>query len=336
MDADSVVNEEPIVEAVEVSEEANESTFDMESATDSIANDLFNRGEKEEPEEIEEEAAEEVAEKEEIEEEKEEKEEVEKKAAPASWKKDMHETWEKLDPKAQEYIETREAQMKEGLDTDRNDANLGRTMRDTMAPFHEFLQKKGMDEPTAVKNLMNIHYQMDNAPDDHKIQLLHQLASSYGLNLTGEQQEIDPNVKALQEEMNGMRSILNERNQADLQVARERVVKEVEDFASDPKHSYFEEIEGDVATFITAGMTLEDAYEKAVWANPITRQKEINRINEEEGSAKIEEARKKSEALKKAKATNVKSRDTKYSPTEKTGTMEDTMKAAMKEINSRG
>ena len=333
MDADSVEN--VVDTGPEVDPIADESTFDMESATESIADDLFHRGEKEETEEVSEDAEIKAEEEktEEIEEEKEE--EVEKKAAPASWKKDMHETWDGLDSKAQEYIETRESQMKEGLETDRNDANLGRTMRDTMAPFHEFLQKKGMDEPTAVKNLMNIHYQMDNAPDEHKIQLLHQLASSYGLNLTGEKQEIDPNIKSLQDEMSGMRSILNNRNQADLQVARERVVKEVEEFASDPKHSYFEEIEGDVATFITAGMSLEDAYEKAVWANPITRQKEMNRINEEKGATQLEEARKKAEKLKKAKATNVKSRDTKYSPTEKTGTMEDTMNDVMKDIRSR-
>lgn len=334
MDADSVVDTGPEVtqQSDNIGEEAAESTFDMESATESIADDLFHRGEKEEVEED----IEEEDEPEEIKAEKEPEEEVEKKAAPASWKKDMHETWDKLDPAAQEYIETRESQMKEGLETDRNDANLGRTMRDTMAPFHEFLQKKGMDEPTAVKNLMNIHYQMDNAPDEHKIQLLHQLASSYGLKLDGEQQEIDPNIKSLQDEMQGMRTILNERNQADLQVARERVVNEVEAFASDPKHPYFEEIEGDVATFITAaGMSLEDAYEKAVWANPITRQKEMNRINEEKGATQLEEARKKAEAAKKAKAANVKSRDTKYSPTEKSGTMEDTMKDVMKEIRSR-
>ena len=331
MDADSVevVNEEPIVEAVDT-----ESTFDLESATDSIADDLFNRGEK--SDESPDEPTDEVEAPEATEEPEEEKEpEVEKKAAPASWKKEMHETWDKLDPTAQEYIETRESQMKEGLETDRNDANLGRTMRDTMAPFADFLNKKGMDEPTAVRNLMNIHYQMDNAPDEHKIQLLHNLAASYGLNLTGEQKEIDPNIKSIQDEMQNMRSILNERNQADLQVARERVVSEVEAFASDPKHSYFEEIEGEVATFITAGMSLEDAYEKAVWANPITRQKEMNRINEEEGATKIEEARKKAEVLKKAKAPNVKSRDTKYSPTEKKGTMEDTLNAVMKDIRSR-
>lgn len=333
MDADSVVNDEPIVEAAE--ETVEDTGLDVASAAESIADDLFNRGEKEEvePEEENEDEPEIKAEEEKPEEDPEE--EVAKKAAPTSWKKDMHEAWDKLDPAAQDYIETRESQMKEGLETDRNDANLGRTMRDTMAPFSEFLSKKGMDEPTAVKNLMNIHYQMDNAPDEHKIQLLHQLASSYGLNLTGEKQDIDPNVKALQDEMSGMRSILNERNQADLQVAHERVTKEVEEFASDPKHSYFEEIEGDVATFITAGMSLEDAYEKAVWANPITRQKEMNRINEEKGATQLEEARKKAEASKKAKATNVKSRDTKYSPTEKNGTMEDTMNATMKEIRSR-
>jgi len=332
--ADSVETE--VVDAGPTVEPVEDTGFDMKSATESIANDLFDRGEKKEVDEEETEEITEETEEIEAKEPEEETEEVEKKAAPASWKKDMHETWDKLDPAAQEYIEIRESQMREGLETDRNDANLGRTMRDTMAPFHDFLQKKGMDEPTAVRNLMNIHYQMDNAPNEHKIQLLHQLASSYGLNLTGEQQEVDPNIKTLQEEMQGMRSILNERNQADLQVARERVVKEVEEFASKPEHSYFEEIEGDIAQFISSGMSLEDAYEKAVWANPITRQKEINRINEEKGATQLEEARKKAEALKKAKATNVKSRDTQYSPTEKTGTMEDTIKATMKEIRSRG
>ncbi len=328
MDADSV----EITEVESVEQESD--SFDMESASESIANDLFDRGEKEEVDEVTE-TDDEVEEVKDEEETEEVKEEVEKKAAPASWKKEMHEAWDKLDPAAQEYIETRESQMKEGLETDRNDANLGRTMRDTMAPFHEFLQKKGMDEPTAVRNLMNIHYQMDNAPDEHKIQLLHNLASSYGLNLTGEQKDIDPNIKSIQEEMQSMRSILNERNQADLQAARERVISEVEAFSSDPKHPYFEEIEGDIAQFITAGFTLEDSYEKAVWANPITRQKEINRTNDENGATKLEEARKKADALKKAKAANVKSRDTKHSPTEKKGTMEDTLNAVMKEISSR-
>jgi len=336
MDADSVA-EEVVDTGPEVTENTeDQGGLDIQSASESIADDLFNRAEKTQ-EEDDEEAGEEEAEVAEKEEEKPEEveEEIETRAAPASWKKDMHETWAALDPKAQEYIETREEQMRKGLETDRNDANLGRTMRDTMMPYREFLHKKGVDEPTAVKHLMDMHYQLDSAPNEHKAQLIHQLASSYGLNLTGEQKEVDPDIQALQAEVQGMRSILNERNQADLQEARNRVTKEVEDFASDPKHAYFEEIESDVAQFITAGLSLEDAYEKAVWANPITRQKEINRINEEKGASQLEEARKKAEALKKAKAANVKSRDTKYSPTEKIGTMEDTMNSVMKEIRSR-
>jgi len=339
MSADSAeVIESTEVESVE--EESSDSGFDMDGATTSIANDLFNHGEHEEevkevePKEVEsDETTDEVESDESV---SEEEETEEKRDAPASWKKEMRETWDSISPDAQEYIETRESQMKEGLETDRNDANLGRIMRDTMAPFADFLSKRGMDEATAVKNLMNIHYRMDNAPNDQKIELLHTLAASYGLKLNGEeQQEVDPSIKALQDEMQGMRSILNERQQSDLQSARDKVIQEVEVFASDEKHVYFEEIEGDIAQLITAGFSLEDAYEKAVWANPITRQKEMNRINEEKGAVQLEEARKKAEKSKKAKAANVKSRDTKYSPTEKKGTMEDTLHAVMKDIRSR-
>ncbi len=340
MTADSAI-EEVVTEEVseEISEESTEEShgIDMESAVDSLGKDIFGvepkESEEDEPEEVIDKATDEPSEKTE---DTTEETDAEEKDAPVSWKKDMHEQWSKLDPAVQEYIETREEQMKEGLDVDRGDSNLGRSIRDVMTPYHDFLQKKGMDELAAVKNLMAIHYQMDTAPDNDKLALLNQLANSYGLNLNGEKSEVDPQIKSLQDEINGVRNILNERTQADLQSAREQVVQEVEEFASNEAHPYFEEIESDIAQLITAGYSLEDAYEKSVWANPITRQKEMNRIQQEKGAAQLDEARKKAETAKKAKAANVRSRDTKNAPTGSLGTIEDTLKATMKEIKGRG
>lgn len=335
MDADS---EQIEVEEVESQEQdvANDG-FDMESATQGIADDLFNHGE---PSEDTEKPKEEVEEDEsthddEVDEDEKPKEEVKVRDAPASWKKEMHETWASLTPEAQDYIEIRENQMKEGLDTDRADANLGRLMRDTISPYNDLITKQGLDPQTAVRNLMEVNRQLDSAPREEKIALINRLAQSYGLDLNERQEEVSPEIKSLQDKIQGLENMLNERNRLDQQNQLDSIIKEVEEFSSDPKHVYFEEIEGDIAQLITAGFSLEDAYEKAVWANPITRQKEMNRINEEKGAAQLEEARKKAEKLKKAKASTVKSRDTKYSPTEKKGTMADTMEAVMRDIQSR-
>lgn len=56
--------------------------------------------------------------------------------------------------------------------------------------------------------------------------------------------------------------------------------EEITAFAADPAHPYFDEVTGDIAVLISAGHSLADAYEKAVWANPTTRQKEIARLEQ--------------------------------------------------------
>ena len=48
---------------------------------------------------------------------------------------------------------------------------------------------------------------------------------------------------------------------------------EIERFAADPAHAYFENVRGDMAWLLQSGKaeTLKDAYEMACWANPATR-----------------------------------------------------------------
>lgn len=261
-------------------------------------------------------------------------EEVEKNELPASWKKDMQEKWEGVDPETQKYFLQRETQMKEGLEKDRGDANLGRTMRDVMAPYSEMLKTQNVDEPQMVKNLLGAHYRLSNSTDEEKVQLFNQLAQNYGVSLDGSQpKEVDPALKALQEQVQGMSNHLSANHEATVQAARERVIADVDKFASDPEHSYFDEISDDIVPLINAGFSLEDAYEKAIWSNPVTRQKEIDRINKENETKVLENAKQEAQKAKKAKATNVRGRDTEKTPTEPLGTMEDTMKETYRKIN---
>jgi hypothetical protein len=80
---------------------------------------------------------------------------------------------------------------------------------------------------------------------------------------------------------------------------------------------------------------LKDAYERAVYANPVTRQKEIARLQTEADTKLREKSKNEAEAARKAARTNVRSRDTRRTPTEPLGTMDETMKSTLSEIRSR-
>ena len=330
-----------------------DSGFDMDSAVDSISSDLFGSSESEESteeqediefsEESEEETLESSEDKEEVkkDEDTEEKqeEEVKLKEAPNSWKKEMHESWSKLDKDTQDYIEQRESQMKDGLDQDRTDSNLGRIMRDTMAPYSQALKSSGVDEPTMVKNLLGAHWKLSTSSPEERTELMHKLASNYGVTLSpqaeGEQTEVDPAVAQLQNELNRLKSKLDAQEQESLQESKSKVTSEVNDFAD--KNEYFDEVSEQMSAFLIANPaeTLESAYEKAIWANPVTRQKEIDRVAKESESISKAKAEKKLESAKKARSTNVKNRDTSNTPTGPKGTMDDTMRDTYRNIQTR-
>ena len=323
-------------------EHADSGSIDMDAAMESISNDLFPA--KEEPQEefdVVEEVVEEVVEAapEETPEESEEKTEEkteEGRPPPQSWKKEMHDVWNSLSEDAKSYVEQRESQMRDGLEKDRGDATLGRTMRDVMAPYSEIIKSQGIDETQLVRNLMNAHVRLATSDPAQKKELFNHLAQSYGVSLDGEPpQEVDPVMKAMQDKVNNLEQYLTQTQRDAQQAERERVNREVEEFASDPNHPFFDEVSEQIVPLINAGYTLEDAYENAIWLNPVTRQKEMDRTAKEAADKAQEEAKKEAEKAKKAKAANVRGRDTNRASTEPTGTMEDTMREVYREIQSR-
>lgn len=317
---------------------ADSGGFDMDGALDTISSDLGFTSEEDEaqdesPEEITEEVTEDSTE--EVTEEAEEHE-VAKKSPPNSWKKEMHEKFSTLDPEVQDYIEQRENQMREGLEKDRGDSNLGRVMRDVMSPYSNLLKSQGINESDMVRNLMNAHYRISTSDDAGRLGLIQQLAQSYGISLDGSApQAVDPTIKAMQDKLQGLERHISTSHEQALQAARERVQSDVEAFASDPAHEFFDEVSEQIIPLINAGYELEDAYQNAIWLNPVTRQKEIDRTSKEAAEKAQLLAKQEAEKAKKLKSVNVRGRDTNRTPTEATGTMEDTMRETYREINSR-
>lgn len=316
-----------------MSEEIADSDFNMEAAQQSISDDLF-QSEEDVSEEISEDVSEEIAEEtKEPEEVIEETTEVKAKNAPQSWKKEMHEAFSSLPPNVQEYIEQREQQMRDGLEKDRTDANLGRTMRDVLTPHLALIKEQGINEVDAVRYMLNAHNRLSRARGEEKSQLAKEFLQAYGITMDGKQPEVDPVISQLRQELNGIKSHLTASQERTLQEQRSRVMKDVESFASE--HPYFDDVADDIVPFINAGLDLKDAYEKAVWANPVTRQKEIERTQKEAEEKVKLKAKQEAEAAKKAKSVNVRGRDTQKTPTGPKGTMEDTMRETFREIQAR-
>ena len=313
--------------------ESTESGIDMDAAMDSISSDLFGvEPEQQEVEQAEPEQTEQV-EPEQVE--PEPVEQVATRPAPNSWKKEMHELWNGLDPAVQDYVEQREEQMREGLEKDRDDANRGRDMRDIMAPYAQILESQGIDQNALMRNLMNAHYRLSTADDAGRVNLIRQLAQSYNVSLDGEQKEVDPALKAMQDKVNSLEYHYAQTQQQAQQAAHERVSQDVEAFASDPAHEFFDEVSEQIVPLINAGYDLEEAYQNAIWLNPVTRQKEIDRTAKAAEAKALEDAKKEAQKAQKAKAANVRGRDTSKASTEPTGTMEDTMREIYRDIQSR-
>jgi hypothetical protein len=257
--------------------------------------------------------------------------------APQSWAKEHHQTWASLPPQAQQYIALREKQMLDGLEQYKGHASIGRQMSEAIHPFLPTLQQRGIEPAKAVQALLNAQAMLDRDP----VAGLRKLASDYRVDLSKIAAEntlpIDPNVAALQERLQQFESKLTERDQAELAIKREAVANEVETFANDPANAHFDEVADDIAALMKAypNLSLKDAYDKAVWANPVTRAKETSRLQQDTEKKLRENARLNALKAKTAASATVRSRDTRRTPTEPIGTMNDTMDEVLKSIRTR-
>jgi hypothetical protein len=261
--------------------------------------------------------------------------EVVARAAPQSWAKDRHEVWSKLPPDAQDYIEQRERQMHEGLSQYKEHHELGRAMRETVTPYMPILTAQGIDPPKAFASLLNAHYRLTQGSPEQRSAAYEQLGVTLGIRQASQQQQVDPNVRAALERVERLEGALTQKQQQEYQQARVKTEAEVTAFASDPANTHFDDVAEDVIVFINAGMSLKDAYEKAVWANPVTRAKETARLQSEAQASLREKSKQDAERAKKASGSNVRSRDTRKAPTEPLGKMDDTMRETLKDIRER-
>ena len=262
--------------------------------------------------------------------------------APKSWAKDTHELWGKLDPKAQDYIEKREKDFLDGLDQYKQGASYAKQLQDTIAPFDPIIRGQGLEPVTAIKALLSAQQRLTTGTLQERQAAYKELGQRLGFpqeTAQGNGQVIDtpldPRVQVLQQQFEQLNQALTAQQQTALHAAREKASQEVAAFASDPTHSLFDECADEIVKFIQAGESLQEAYDKAVWANPVTREKQRQSWFQTETEKAKERARLDALPKKQAKGVNVHSRDTVRPPTDPLGSMDDTLRSTLKSIKER-
>lgn len=273
------------------------------------------------------------------------------KPPPKSWAREKHELWSKLPPEAQDYYETREKQFLDGIEQYKGEATFGKTIRDVFQPYKPILNAQGIDEPSAIRYLMNAHFQLTQGTMESRVAAYKKLgaelrladASTASAAPAQSGAPVPPELKDLQTRFEQIESKLTAREQADLDARqaalesqRQTILKEVTAFAEDKEaHPHFDAVADDISRLVGTGLNLAEAYEKAVWANPATRQLEISRIQTENENKLKVEAQQRAEAARRGAAANVKARETRRAPTEPVGSMEDTLRETFRAIQNR-
>lgn len=212
---------------------------------------------------------------------------------PSTWKKEYVQIWDKMEKGEQiskedfvkfaEYANQREAEYKKGVSTYKQEADYAKSMIDAITPYMPALQQKNIQPAHYIASLAKADQILTNAPYEQKVQLFHQLAHAYGiqLNSEGQAQQIDPlnrqlmsQLQMMNQEVTTIKSRFQQEEEARLQSEIERVRSNVDQFP------HFDLVREDMARLLERGdaQTLESAYAKAVRLNDEVWSKEQERL----------------------------------------------------------
>ena len=268
---------------------------------------------------------------------------------PSTWKKEYLPIWDKLTTgqqltneeaiKLAEYSNQRESEYKKGVSTYKAEADNARALMEAINPFVPELQKNNIHPAAWINNLGRAHMVLSQGSHDQKLDMFKRLAQDYGIQFGSngvELQQYDPNVNALLEQINSLKSEIGSVKGWKEQEEQQRLMSEINRVAQDgEKFPHFDEVREEMAQLLEQGLAsnLETAYAKAVRLNDSVWAKEQDRLLNQ-----VKEQASKAQVVAKAKAKAVSPRSVTPNTLVATSDKKDRksiLEAQLSEMNSR-
>lgn len=206
--------------------------------------------------------------------------------APQSWTPAEREHFAKAPAEVQAAVLRREREAAIALQESAPARRLQQEFQQVFAPAEHLMRSRGL-QPTQMISQYVQADQMLSHPDQRvKANAAVQLLRNYGMDIQAfaaawdgapanesQAQQFNPRDFAAQVEQNVIQRFTQRRQQQQ----EARLTREIETFAADPKNEFFEDVGAEVLAILQAAnqrsspIALKDAYERAVWANPETR-----------------------------------------------------------------
>lgn len=257
---------------------------------------------------------------------------------PKSWKKEAQAEWQKLPESLRAEVFRREEDFHKGIAHYKQFSDIGTTLHKVIEPYSQMIIQAGHNAPALIGDLLSMQKVMTTGSKQERAAMAMQILQNTGVSLEELQQvpqqpAVDPNIAALIQKVQSLEGQLTSQSQQREQAELQDVNAEVEKFRTDGKHEHFSAVALDMSALLAQGRAsdLQDAYDKAVWANPETREKQLQKHKQELARKQADEAT----AARKAAGANVARRGTPPVPT-KPGTIEDTIRQKYRQLTGGG
>ena len=255
--------------------------------------------------------------------------------APSSWKKDAQAKFAALDPDIQAEVLRRENDMHKGIETYKQHAERAQSYERAFQPYMDTINKLGIAPEVAASELMKVDHSLRYGSPADKVAMVQKIITDYGINPewfdVDKLPQANPQVDYLQSKLQAIEAqqakILQETQ------AREEssLNSDIQAFAKNNEH--FEAVRDRMANLIQgaaaakSSMTLQEAYDTAIWADPSIRATMLAKQQADDRAR----ADLKAKEAKKAASVNMPRRGT-LPAQAVVGSMDDTIRAAAKSI----
>jgi len=258
--------------------------------------------------------------------------------APKTWRPEAAKDWDKLPENVRAEITKREEDMFKGIEGYKADASIGKVVKDIVAPYLTAMQTRGQEPVAQIRSLLHANHVIENGTMEQKVAVFQKLAENYGIQFnSGDAPYVDPQTQELKKTIDELRSRLDTNDNKIVETTKAALKQEIDTFAADPAHPYFDEVANDIAALLRAksANNLQEAYDKAIWMNPVTRAKESARLAAEAATKAKSDAEEKAKAAAKASGANVRTSTKPGRGTAPVGSMDDTLTETLANIKTR-
>lgn len=211
--------------------------------------------------------------------------------APQAWKPEAREFWKQIPEAARREILRTEQNVQQTLRETVEDRRLAQSIKETIRPFEHFIKAEGSDPVKAFDNFLTTAARLRTGNVNEVAALVSDVVKNFGVGRFGNkfiesldttlaggvvpQQQIDPYVAQMEQRVRQMESVFQQQQYQQAQQLDSSVRSELgsfmesAEFANDVRYEMADLI--DMATARGQDMSLQEAYDRACWANPEIR-----------------------------------------------------------------